>query len=84
MPEGTIYNILHGNDNNFTSITADPGTSLTSGKIYMANTDAVHIIKDTTKYDYYSRTQEGRDKEVILSLSVEEINIVDIDVTLGT
>lgn len=83
MPEGTTYNMLHGNDNNFTSITADPDASLTSGKVFITNADAVHIIKDSINYDFYSRTQEGRDEEIILNLNIVEINIIDIEVGHG-
>lgn len=59
----SIYNILYGTSNNFTSIWCDPETSLTNGRFYVGREDDLTIISNNSSQayveDYYLTTTSG-------------------------
>ncbi len=70
------YTILAGTSNNFTAIWADPTTSLTTGKIYIASSSAFSIVDSTVLVDYYTTTHSGGANEALNQDDIVDINIV--------
>jgi hypothetical protein len=75
-PEITVYVVLAGTNNNFTAIWADPTTSLTTGKIYIASPAAFSIVDSTVLVDYYTTTHSGGANEALNQNDIVDINIV--------
>lgn len=74
-PDITAYSILAGTSDNFTAIWADPTTSLTTGKIYIASPSAFSIVDSTVLVDYYTTTHSGGGNEALEQEDIKDINI---------
>lgn len=73
----TMYGILLGSNNNFTSIWADGNSARAQGKMYIANGDAFTIIDLATKtvYDRYTQELRGRGNETLNTDGIVDINV---------
>ena len=74
--EITVYSVLAGVSNNFTSIWADVDASLSTGKIYIASPAAFSIVNNNVLVDYYTTTFGGRANESLDQEDIIDINIV--------
>ncbi len=70
------YTVLAGTSNNFTAIWADPTTSLTTGKIYIASPAVFSIVDSAVLVDYYTTTHSGAGNESLNQDDIIDINIV--------
>ncbi len=73
--ESFVYNVLAGTSNNFTAIWADPTTSLSTGKMYIASPAAFSVVDSTVLVDYYTTTHSGAGEEVLQREDIKDINI---------
>jgi hypothetical protein len=76
----SVYYVLAGTSNIFTSIWADPDASMTNGKIYVTSWGpgvalSVLDIATTSLYDAYTTTDGGRAQETLESTDTRDLNV---------
>jgi len=74
----TVYSILNGLSNNFTSVWASTDAGLYTGKVYVSSSDAFNIINNTTNTveDYYTETHVGAAGEALQSNDIVDTDVV--------
>jgi hypothetical protein len=73
-----LYFVLHGLNNNLSSIWADPTASLSSGKMYVGGLGYFNVIKldNQSVYDWYSSIHAGRGNETLVETDIIDGNVV--------